>query len=72
MSQEVLEIIKQNTRKSLQMQVALQCAPLLAGVKMSNLLIVHKDNAEYVRELFAETELCIYELTQRKSNLFII
>ena len=69
MSQEVLEIIKQNTRKSLQMQVALQCAPLLAGVKMSNLVIVHKDTAEYVRELFAETELRIYELTQSKEKV---
>lgn len=63
MSQEVLEIIKQSNLKSLQMQLALQCAPLLTGIKMSNLLIVHKDNAMYVRDMFANTKISLYELT---------
>ena len=42
-------------REDLQTQLALQCAPLLMGIKMSNLLIVPNRNVLDVYELFKDT-----------------
>ena len=44
MSREVLEILEKMDKKELKTQLALQCAPLLTGIKLSNLLTVTKSN----------------------------
>ena len=51
MSREVLEILEKMDKKELKTQLALQCAPLLTGIKLSNLLTVTKSNEEDVKEL---------------------
>ena len=40
MSTEILEIVQQMDLHNAETQLALQCAPLIAGVKISNLLVV--------------------------------
>ena len=44
MSKEVFQLVGEMDREDLQTQLALQCAPLLMGIKMSNLLIVPNRN----------------------------
>lgn len=39
MSTEILEIVQQMDLHNAETQLALQCAPLIAGVKISNLLV---------------------------------
>lgn len=52
MSSECIEIVKRMNREELMTQLALQCAPLLAGLKISNLLIVSSQNKNEVLSLF--------------------
>ena len=40
MSKEVFQLVGEIDSEDLQTQLALQCAPILMGIKMSNLLIV--------------------------------
>lgn len=62
MSQEVFQIIQSMDLKKLEMQLALQCSPLLTGLKISNLLIVRNDNAKYVVEMFKDTDILCFVL----------
>ena len=57
MSQEVLEIVQGMDRKNIETQLALQCAPLIAGLKTSNLLIVHKMNLHNIRIILKQTDI---------------
>lgn len=47
MSRETWEILQQMEPKDVELQLALQCAPLIAGLKPSNLFIFRV--REYVR-----------------------
>ena len=40
MSKEVFQMVEELNQEDLQTQLALQCAPLLTGIKVSNLLII--------------------------------
>lgn len=60
MSHDVLQIVKTMDQRDLNLQLALQCAPLLTGIKISNLLIVNKANKESVIEMFQDTALSYY------------
>ena len=49
MTQEVFRIVRGMDLKSIETQLALQCAPLITGIKISNLLIVPKEMEPLVR-----------------------
>lgn len=57
MSLEILEIIKQMNPKALETQFILQCAPVIAGLKVSNLLIIYKENVRYIAELLKDSDI---------------
>lgn len=73
MSHEVFQLMKSMNLKNLEIQLAIQCAPVLAGIKISNLLIVHNDNSRYVMELFEDTEISFFVLcvTKEKTTFLI-
>lgn len=52
MTQEVWELLKKMDMKAAETQIAVHCAPLIAGIKISNLLILQKGQARRVRQLF--------------------
>lgn len=52
MSREIFQIVEELDQEDLQTQLALQCAPLLTGIKIANLLIVRSRNAKGVFEMF--------------------
>ena len=56
MSKEVFQIIEELDQEDLQTQLALQCAPLLIGIKIANLLIVRNRNAKDVFEMEMSTK----------------
>ena len=62
MTQEVFEIVKGMDLKNIETQLALQCAPLLTGIKVSNLLIVPLSNEKMVRGLLRKTGISCYRL----------
>ncbi|MBB5265008.1 hypothetical protein HNP82_002147 [Catenibacillus scindens] len=55
MSEDVFQIITHKDIKALKMQLALQCSPVLAGLKVSNLLIVSSKDENHIRRLFRKS-----------------
>jgi len=55
MSQEVFEIVRRMDKKNVENQIALQCAPLIAGLKPSNLLSISKANLSCVKRILKGT-----------------
>lgn len=77
MSREVLEIVERMDKKELKTQLALQCAPLLTGIKPSNLLTVTFGNAargraEAVEELFRDTDITVHTLCRTKHRAIFL
>ena len=63
MSKEVLRIVNNLDVSSLEMQLALQCAPVISGLKISNLLSVKKEYVNKLRNLIKELHFpCMYYL----------
>ncbi|WP_099468973.1 DUF3793 family protein [Konateibacter massiliensis] len=69
MSHDVLQIIKNMNMRDLEIQIAIQCAPLLSGIKISNLLIVHRSNAKHVIELFQDSGISFSILCKREEKI---
>jgi len=55
MSAEIIQLVSSMNLKNINTQVALQCSPLLTGIKISNLLITNCENEHLVRQLFKNT-----------------
>lgn len=72
MSGETFRILQRLAGSGTEKQVVLQCAPLLTGIKLSNLLNVGTDQKEEVFRLFAGTAVScriLYEFDGRISLL---
>ena len=62
MSRETWEILQQMEPKDVELQLALQCAPLIAGLKPSNLFNIPCEGVCQVRELIRDTGISMYVL----------
>lgn len=73
MSRETWEILQQMEPKDVELQLALQCAPLIAGLKPSNLFNIPCEGVCQVRELIRDTGISIYVLfsTGRKAAVLL-
>ncbi len=59
MSSETLQMMENMDREALDTQLAMQCAPVLAGVKVSNLLNIPRVHVESAEEMLAESPLSL-------------
>lgn len=62
MSREVLEMVEKMDKVELKNQLALQCAPLLTGIKPSNLLTLRNHSVEAVEAVFQGTDITVQTL----------
>ena len=62
MSQEVFELVQGMDLKSIETQIALQCAPLISGLKVSNLLIISAEDQELVRVILRRSGISFFRL----------
>lgn len=62
MTKELFELVKGMDLKAAETQIALRCAPLIAGLKVSNLLIVLNEQAGRVLDIFRHTEIVCFIL----------
>lgn len=69
MCQEVLKIVQGMDLKHIETQLAIQCAPLITGIKISNLLIVSSADAENVPYILRRTGLAFVRLNQMKNKV---
>lgn len=54
--------------ENIETQLALQCAPLITGLKVSNLLIISKGNEEVVKRILNRTGISYYRLIQTRTK----
>lgn len=62
MSQEVFELVQGMDLKSIETQIALQCAPLISGLKISNLLIISAEDEALVRVILRRSGISFFRL----------
>lgn len=69
MSDETFSIMRKLDLGGVEIQAALQCAPVLTGLKVSNLLQVRKDQKEEVFRLFQDTQISCQVLYEREKRI---
>ena len=73
MSKEVFQMVEELNQEDLQTQLALQCAPLLTGIKVSNLLSVKNQSEEDIFEMFRETRISVKPIYQsEKKRIYLL
>ncbi len=72
MSQEVLEIVQRMNWKDIETQLALQCAPLITGLKISNLLIISSSNLHRVKQILKDTYISHTVLFVSKEKIILL
>ncbi len=73
MCNEVIEMICATKRKSIELQIVLQCAPTLSRLKTSNLLIVPREDEDKVRFILRHLGILGYRLVyDRKKVIFLV
>lgn len=72
MSYEMLELFRQMDFNNTEIQLALQCAPLLTGLKMSNLFIISLENEEnfleYMSRVMHNVDIDAYRLLEHQGK----
>lgn len=72
MSEEIFELAKKCDINSIQTQLALQCAPVISGLKISNLLIIpDKDRCE-VRKILLNTGISYFVLLRKSDRTTLL
>ena len=69
MSREIFELVREMDLKNIEIQLALQCAPLITGLKVSNLLIVSVENERQVRMIIGKSGISYYKMLQTEKKI---
>ena len=72
MSREIFEIVQGMDLKNIETQLALQCAPLITGLKISNMLIVSNEDEKLVRAILKRTGISCYRLLQNEKKITLL
>ena len=60
MSKETLEIVQKTDWESIEMRIAFQCAPFIAGLKISNLLIFRRDELDELKDILKQVGISYF------------
>ncbi len=73
MSQDVFELVKQLDTTEVETQMALQCAPFIMGLRVSNLFVVHNEKLHELHSMLQESGIHYMELIKgdMKTTLFL-
>lgn len=63
MEQEILKNVGKNDWKDMEMQLAFHCAPLIAGLKLSNLLMVQGGEMDRMKNMLKRTGISYFVVT---------
>lgn len=72
MSNEMMEIIKNLDSQNIEIQLALQCAPLIMGLKVSNLLIFEKKKVSHINDILKNTDISYSVLLTRGDKMILL
>lgn len=62
MSQDVIDILQNMDTENMENQLILQCAPVIVGMKMSNLLIIQNKYLRQIKKLLSRSKISYYVL----------
>ena len=73
MSQETWEIVQDKSIDGMELQLALQCAPLIAGLKISNLLNISREDFRKLKEIIKDSHIswCLWMETEYKMTILL-
>ena len=66
------EICEKIDIRDIQQLIVMNCAPVLAGIKISNLLVTDNDGYRQICELLRGTSIEIYVLSRKGKNVTIL
>lgn len=71
--QEIMQSAADIERKAVETQLALRCAPLLVGLKVSNLYMATDEQAGHIFQLVADTQLACFGIfsAEKKAALLL-
>jgi hypothetical protein len=72
LSQETWEIVTNQNINRLEMQIAMQCAPLIAGLKISNLLNIRREDFATMQAIIRPGQLSWYLLLQSDEKITVL
>ena len=72
MSFDIVDIIKEMDVHSIPLQLALQCAPVISGIKISNLLTIPAKSLRELSVVLKKTELSFRILYPGRERLVIL
>ena len=72
MSQETWEILCGMKTDDVELQLALQCAPLITGLKISNLLTISSDGFCLVEKIISGSFISMYPLLETEEKTVIL
>ena len=73
MCQEIFHMMRTMNQDSVEFQLALQCAPLITGIKISNLLMVAAENEDLVMDLVQGSGItCFCVMRTTKKTAFLL
>jgi hypothetical protein len=72
MSQETCEIVTKKEIGGIEMQLALQCAPLITGLKISNLLNISREHFIPMQEIVKDSDISWYVFLESKEKLTVL
>lgn len=62
MSQDIIDILQNMDTEKMENQLILQCAPVIVGMKMSNLLIIQNKHLRQICKLLSHSKISYYVL----------
>lgn len=68
MSQEVYEMITRLDRERIETHLVVQCAPMISGMKVSNLLNVEKKLAPQMKQVLERSSISYYLLLESEDK----
>lgn len=72
MSQDTWDIVQNKEVDGIELQLALQCAPLITGLKISNLLNIYKEDFPAMKKIVENSHISWYLLLEQKDKLTIL
>jgi hypothetical protein len=72
LSQETWEIVTNQDIDSFEMQMAMQCAPLITGLKISNLLNIRREDFMSMHEMVKHSQFSRYLLFETEEKIAVL
>lgn len=72
MSQEIWKIVTSQEIDRLDMQIAMQCAPLISGLKISNLLNIRCEDFSAMQEMVEHSRFSWYRLAETEEKMTVL